>query len=289
MKKSYKGNSPEGLVKAWEQFLAQQKAVFSFQYVVKRLDSVRATGKQLRRLVQQAERQGTITKVVRGDYVALQHQRVYESVVDKVRRNLAFVKSEDQAQDARVFPQGLGAAVMHQDRVRFIRTADTRGGDVGVIVEILSRGTDQIVGTTMYEEGECQVAPDSRRHGPIIIPENAPPAQRKVVVRIRRYPTAYDLAEGEVLEVLGEAGHQETEMQSIIRAWDLPTGFDAAVEESAQKATITAEAEVDRRDLRAVPTCTIDPSTAQDFDDALSFRRLDNGHVEIGVDRKSVV
>ncbi len=91
--------------------------------------------------------------------------------------------------------------------------------------------------------------------------------------------------EGEVVDVLGNSGDNNTEMHAILAEYDLPYHFPEELEQAADKikAGIT-KAEIKRRkDMRGVATFTIDPADAKDFDDALSIRRLDNGNWEVGV------
>jgi ribonuclease R len=77
---------------------------------------------------------------------------------------------------------------------------------------------------------------------------------------------------GEIVEVLGDPGENDTEMHAILAEFGLPNRFDPSVEEAAEKisAEITAEEVAARRDFREIPTFTIDPEDAKDFDDALS-------------------
>jgi ribonuclease R len=85
--------------------------------------------------------------------------------------------------------------------------------------------------------------------------------------------------------VLGYPGDNETEMHSIVAECELPYRFEPEVERTAEEipSEITAEEIARRRDFRGIPTFTVDPVDAKDFDDALSLRKLDNGNWEIGV------
>lgn len=90
---------------------------------------------------------------------------------------------------------------------------------------------------------------------------------------------------GVIEKVLGKPGDQTTEMHSILAEYGLPYSFPAEVDEFAKllDTSITSEEIAKRRDMREVLTFTIDPKDAKDFDDALSFQRLENGNYEIGV------
>ncbi len=90
---------------------------------------------------------------------------------------------------------------------------------------------------------------------------------------------------GEVIDILGRTGENNTEIHAILAEFGLPYKYPSAVEKAADKidAGITEEVIAQRIDMRDVLTFTIDPADAKDFDDALSFRVLPNGHYEIGV------
>jgi ribonuclease R len=91
--------------------------------------------------------------------------------------------------------------------------------------------------------------------------------------------------EAKVVEILGKAGENEAEIHSIMAEFDLPFRFPEDVERESEEIEegITQKEIGKRRDFRDITTFTIDPEDAKDFDDALSFRKLDNGHYEIGV------
>lgn len=108
----------------------------------------------------------------------------------------------------------------------------------------------------------------------------------KAVVRITQWPDAeHKNLVGEVIDVLGEQGDNDVEMNAILAQYGLPYKYPKNVEDAANKisAEITEADYAEREDFRDVYTCTIDPHDAKDFDDALSIRRLDNGQWEVGV------
>ena len=108
----------------------------------------------------------------------------------------------------------------------------------------------------------------------------------KAVVKITQWPDAeHKNLTGEVIDILGEQGDNDVEMNAILAQYGLPYKYPKNVEEAANKipAEITEADIAEREDFRDVYTCTIDPKDAKDFDDALSIRRLDNGLWEVGV------
>jgi ribonuclease R/exosome complex exonuclease DIS3/RRP44 len=106
-----------------------------------------------------------------------------------------------------------------------------------------------------------------------------------VLVNLEDWPKKADSPFGSVIKILGKPGEHNTEIHAILAEYGLPSDFPIEVEAEANKidTSITEEEIKKRRDLRNVLTFTIDPKDAKDFDDALSFKVLDNGNYEIGV------
>ena len=107
----------------------------------------------------------------------------------------------------------------------------------------------------------------------------------KVAAVVDDWPRGEMNPRGHIVDVLGNPGDNDTEMHAILAEYALPYRFESAVANAADQISeeITAEDIAGRRDFRNVLTFTIDPADAKDFDDALSFRRLENGNLEVGV------
>lgn len=107
----------------------------------------------------------------------------------------------------------------------------------------------------------------------------------KVAVIIDSWPKGVPNPYGHIVDVLGEIGENDTEMHAILAEYGLPYRFEPEVENAADDISekITAEDIKERRDFRDTLTMTIDPADAKDFDDALSYKELDNGNIEVGV------
>ena len=107
----------------------------------------------------------------------------------------------------------------------------------------------------------------------------------KVAVRIAHWYDGDQMPIGELVDILGATGDNDAEMHAILLEYDLPYKFEEHIEQAAAEidGTITAKDYAERRDMRDVPTLTIDPADAKDFDDALSVRPLGNGQWEVGV------
>ena len=107
----------------------------------------------------------------------------------------------------------------------------------------------------------------------------------KVAAVVDDWPRSEMSPRGHIVDVLGEPGENDTEMHAILAEYALPYRFDSEVANAADRISeeITAQDIAERRDFRDVLTFTIDPADAKDFDDAISFRKLDSGNYEVGV------
>jgi len=110
-------------------------------------------------------------------------------------------------------------------------------------------------------------------------------AGMKVAALVDFWKKSSPTPSGHIVDVLGEPGENDTEMHAILAAYDLPYRFEPEVASAADSISekITAKDLEGRRDFRDTLTFTIDPTDAKDFDDALSFRPLENGNFEVGV------
>ena len=166
-----------------------------------------------------------------------------------------------------------------------------RGKQEGEITNIIKRAKSEYVGTIQIHEKKnfAFVIPDSpKMYTDIFVPINKTMKAEdgyKVLVSLEDWPEKADSPNGKVLEVLGKPGEHSTEIHSILAEYGLPSEFPNEVEEFANKidTSITKEEIAKRRDMRKDLTFTIDPKDAKDFDDALSFKVLENGLYEIGI------
>lgn len=158
------------------------------------------------------------------------------------------------------------------------------------VIEILQRKKDTFVGRLRVDRDIAfLVTNDTLFTHDILIPKNKLKKGKtddKAVVRVVSWPDEnHKNPMGEVVDILGPAGDNDVEMNTILAQYGLPYKYPKTVEEAAEKITgeITAEDVAEREDFRDTWTCTIDPHDAKDFDDALSIKRLDNGLYEVGV------
>ena len=107
----------------------------------------------------------------------------------------------------------------------------------------------------------------------------------KVVIEMANFPSSTQDGEGVIVEVLGDRGKPGVDTLSVIHQFGLPDEFPEKVLVDARKqAEAFNEDDIgERTDFTKTTVITIDPKTARDFDDAISLKRLENGHWELGV------
>lgn len=157
------------------------------------------------------------------------------------------------------------------------------------VIEILERSTSTYVGVLQINRGYAFFTSEHRGlRQDIYIPQdklNGASDGDKVLIRLMGWEAKNKNPHGEVIDVLGRPGDNNTEMHAILAEYGLPYSYPENVEAAARELSgeITDEALASREDFRSVFTCTIDPKDAKDFDDALSLRQLEGGEVEVGV------
>lgn len=157
------------------------------------------------------------------------------------------------------------------------------------VVEILERSNDTFVGTLSINKSYAFLLTESRRlANDIFIPKDKLKGGKngdKAVVKVIEWPAEFKNPIGEVIDVLGPSGDNNTEMHAILAEFGLPYVYPKKVVAAAEKISteISAEEIAKREDFRNVLTFTCDPADAKDFDDALSIRKTENGLWEVGV------
>ena len=215
----------------------------------------------------------------------------YEGVVDMIGSGAAYVQVEELDSDIYVNQRNVNCALDGDRVVVVVQRQSTREGDCpeGTIVSVVERSGKQYVGVAEVSRSAIFVHPDSRKLPmDIFFSRKQYPSVKdgdKVVFRITDWQQGDKSPRGEITDVLGPQGDNETEMHAILAEYDLPYRFEREVEQAADaiSAAISDEEYRSRRDFRDITTFTVDPADAKDFDDALSIRRLDDGVWEVGV------
>lgn len=243
----------------------------------------------IKKLVQLKESK-RITEESRGNYKAIVSTKTYHTgTVDITGRGNAYIVIEGMEDDVFV-PFNKLKKAFHKDTVEVYIFPRRKGKKLeGEITKVIERNKNEFVGIVDMQKTFAFVRPtDFRMYTDIFVSLDKIGKANdgdKVIVEITEWPDNTDSPFGKVTEVLGKPGEHDTEIHSILAEYGLPYSFPLEVERFADQldTTIKPEEIAKRRDMRNTLTFTIDPKDAKDFDDALSFKVLENGNYEIGI------
>ena len=232
---------------------------------------------------------GEIVEVEPGQYKALQRNNVaYGTFVRRSNGKNSVVTDEDN--EAIFVAERNSMHALNGDRVKVNISAHRRGQEPEAqVIEIVEPKDQVFIGTLQVDKSMAFLKTDSKFLAcDIFIPKAKLKGGKtgdKAIVKITDWPDDAKNPRGSVVDILGKTGENNAEIHAILAEYGLPYKYPAAVEKAADKidAGITPEEIARREDFRGVTTFTIDPKDAKDFDDALSIRRLPNGHWEVGV------
>ena len=222
-----------------------------------------------------------LVKAVSQDY--------YEGTIDMTSRKTAYFICAEFEEDVFIPTNNLNHA-LDKDKVKVYVYNRRRGKrPEGEVIEVLERKKSEFVGVIDIQKNFAFVSTaNAKMYTDIFIPKDKIGGAEQgdvVIARIEDWPKKADSPFGSIIKVLGKPGEHDTEIHAILAEYGLPYDFPIEVEVFAQKIdTSIQESEIaKRRDMRNTLTYTIDPRDAKDFDDALSFKKLDNGNYEIGI------
>ncbi len=241
------------------------------------------------RLMQELVQQGSAVEKDHGRIMGVSVPAYAEGIIDFVASGAAYVMDENFEDDIYIAPAHVKNA-LHGDRVKvFIHARKKNQRLEGEVVEILQRARTEFAGILQLSSRFAFLIPDSNKiHTDIFIPlKNLNGAKNgdRAVARITEWSADARNPVGEIVRVLGQPGEDDAEMNAIVVENGFPLEFSAEAEKEAELIPyrIPVSEIRKRRDCRFIPTFTIDPADARDFDDALSFRPLDRNCFEVGV------
>ncbi|MCU4176508.1 ribonuclease R [Carboxylicivirga sp. N1Y90] len=272
-------------------FFNQPKRTFNYKQVSALLEVKKKSGRQMVQIIlTELHESGYLTEVIAGKYKLLSRGSTVTGVIDMTASGSAFVVPDDGSEEDVFIPRNNMNKALNGDRVKVFQNARRRNKQPeGEVIEILKRKRETFVGIMQISRGLAFLVVDDRvmQHD-IFIPSNKlndAQGGQKAIARIVEWPKRAKNPIGEIVDVLGDVGDNQTEMHAILAEFNLPYKYPQNVNAAAEKmdAGITPEEIKKRRDFREVTTFTIDPADAKDFDDALSIQKLDNGNWEVGV------
>ena len=292
-KKNYKkkGNVVKDLTRKILRVLNQAPSKsFNYKQISSKLDLTDANGRnQIIQKLEELKGQQKVEEVDRGKFKIIPLDKYYIGTIDATTNGNGYFICDDLEHDIYIPARNLNKA-LNKDTVKiYLYNRKNSKKQEGDVVEIIERFKTEFVGVLQLNRNFGFVVPDdSKMYADIFIPQNKLQGAEdgvKVLVKITDWPANSKNPFGKIKEVLGMPGDHDTEIHSILLEYGLPYKFPENVEAEAGKISldISEEEIAKRRDMRKDLTFTIDPKDAKDFDDALSFKVLENGNYEIGI------
>ncbi|MBD5323105.1 MAG: ribonuclease R [Bacteroides sp.] len=285
------GSKASALKTQVEEFVRQQKNnTYNYRQVSHAIGaSTSAQQRNIALMLVEMAFNGEIIEVSPGKYKS--PQRGNEAIGTFIRRsNGKNSVVTDTDGETLLIAERNSMHALNGDRVRVNIAAYRRGAEPEAeVVEIIEKKEQVFIGTLKVDRHFGYLLTDSKYLATdIFIPKAKLKGGKtgdKAVVRITEWKQDFKNPTGEVIDILGITGENTAEIHAILAEFGLPYKYPQAVEKAADKieAGITDEVVAQRIDMRDVLTFTIDPVDAKDFDDALSYRVLPNGHFEVGV------
>ncbi|WP_026754364.1 ribonuclease R [Sediminibacter sp. Hel_I_10] len=263
---------------------------FNYKQIAAKLGVNDASSRnQIIKKLQQLKAKEEIEEVERGKFKIVNNNEYHTGIVDMASRGNGYIVTDDFDEDIYIASNNMNKA-LHGDEVEFYAyKRKNRGKIEGEVTNIIKRAKSEYVGVIQLHKNYAFVVVDSNKmYTDIFVPINKTNKAEdgdKVLVSLEEWPEKADSPNGKVIEVLGKPGEHNTEIHAILAEYGLPMEFPKEVEDFANTIdTSITETEISkRRDMRKDLTFTIDPKDAKDFDDALSFKVLENGLFEIGI------
>jgi len=268
----------------------ERNKTFNYKQIAAKLGVNDASSRnQIIKKLQQLKAKQDIEEVSRGKFKAIVTTVYHSGILDLSSKGSGYIICEDFDEDVFIASNNINKAFDGDEVEFYVYKRRKRGKAEGEITHIIKRAKNEYVGVIQMSKNYAFVVPDSpKMYKDIFVPINKTNKAKdgdKVLVTLEEWPESADSPYGKVLQVLGKPGEHNTEIHSILAEYGLPYEFPKEVEAFANKldTSITKKEILKRRDMRQVLTFTIDPKDAKDFDDALSFKVLNNGLYEIGI------
>lgn len=230
-----------------------------------------------------------LTEVSRGQFKLKSRDQFLTGKMMMTSRGYGFVRTDLLEDDVMIAQKNLHHA-LDGDEVRiFLYVKKKSSSPEGEVVEVLNQKRKSFVGTLEMSRNFAFLIPDNYKMPyDIFIHKddlNGAKDGEKVIAEITEWPERAKNPYGKVVDILGIPGNNDTEMHAILSEFGLPYEFDKTIEKEAENIpdAISKEEIKKRRDFRKTTTFTIDPHDAKDFDDAISFKKLENGNFEVGI------
>ena len=288
-----KGSAREkGLKKAVLTFLSIHKQqAFTSKQIISNTGLWRSMNvNKMRAFLDRLCKEGKVEYLNKGQYRYLnaKHAKIITGQIEVTMNGLGFLLQED-TDDILIAPSDIGKSFSGDTvKVKILSRRRKNGRVEGKVLEVVHRARTEFVGTIeealpgrfFFTADDPSIRTDFR-----IPSKHLKKAKEgeKVLVRLLNWERY--TPEAEVISILGKAGTHNTEMHAILLQYGFQPEFPYTIAQEAEKISekISKKEISKRRDMRNLPTLTIDPVDAKDFDDALSIQKLPNGHYEVGI------
>ncbi|QCX40924.1 ribonuclease R [Aureibaculum algae] len=266
------------------------KQSFNYKQIAASLDITDANGRQ--QIIQNLEAlklKERIEETEKGKYKIIQNEHYHVGILDVTSNKNAYFISDTLEHDAFIPTINLNRGLDGDTVKVYVYRRRNNDKFEGEVTEIIERAKTEFVGVLQMSKNFGFVIPDNNKmYADIFISKNNIDGAEhgdKVLAELTDWPDNSKNPFGKIITVLGKPGEHDTEIHSILLEYGLPYQFPEKVEDDATKLVteVSAKDISERRDMRKTLTFTIDPKDAKDFDDALSFKELDNGNFEIGI------
>ncbi len=262
---------------------------FNYKQIASKLEFDSAEiRKQIQKDLQKLLKQKRIEETSKGKFRIIP-KKIFIGVMDMTQNGSGFAIVDGLEKDIYVPNYAINKA-LHGDlvEVEIVKQKPGRNPQ-GEVIKILERAKTHFAGIVKMFPNYAFIDPDDvKMYKEIFVKKsdlNGAKDGEKVVVEMYDWPEKVGSPLGRVIKILGIPGEHEVEIHAILDQYDLPYEFTPEVQKFADDLPkeITPQEIKKRRDMRSTTTFTIDPFDAKDFDDALSIKKLDNGHYEIGI------
>ncbi|WP_142784530.1 ribonuclease R [Changchengzhania lutea] len=268
----------------------ERNQTFNYKQIASKLGVNDASSRnQIIKKLRDLQGKKEIEEVERGKFKAVVNTDYHTGILDMSAKGSGYIISDDFDDDVFIASNNINKSLNGDEVEFYVYKRRNRGKLEGEITQVIKRERSEYVGVIQLHNNYAFVVPDSNKmYKDIFVPINKTLKAEdgdKVLVRLEEWPEKADSPNGKVIQVLGKPGDHNTEIHAILAEYGLPHEFPHDVEEFANKldTSITKEEIAKRRDMRNDLTFTIDPKDAKDFDDALSFKIIENGLYEIGI------
>ena len=247
--------------------------------------------RQIKNILRELESQGIIIRQKRN-YSSPSKRKAQIGTFDAsaLAKNYPFGFIDAENGDVKVYEENCLNAY-NLDIVEFIVTKEAKRGPVGKILKVIERKNSTLVGSAFKQDGHVYFVSDNPKFDTEVelleVGDFTKITGKKVVVEVTDWGNRYQqvLPSGKIIEVLGALDDPNVDYLAIVKQYGLPTTFpeEVILEVEALPDTVSEDEISRRKDFRNLVTFTIDPKTAKDFDDALSFEKMDNGTFKLYV------